>query len=104
LNRGREMPGSVTTPLYADCMLTERDQSVLDFEGSWWLYPGPKDRAIREYLGMTATRYYQILRRLAGDERALTHAPLTIRRIRRVQRRRMDGASVRADGSSDSTG
>ena len=23
-------------------MVSERDQSILDFEGSWWLYPGPK--------------------------------------------------------------
>ena len=31
-------------------MVSERDRQVLDFEGSWWLFPGPKDRAIREYL------------------------------------------------------
>ncbi len=66
-------------------MLGERDQAVLDFESSWWLYPGPKDRAIREYLGMSATRYYQVLRRLLDDPDAQRHAPLTVRRLRRVR-------------------
>ena len=66
-------------------MLSERDRGVLDFEAAWWHYPGPKDRAIREYLGMSSTRYYQILRRLAEDERALDYDPLTIRRLRRTR-------------------
>ena len=65
--------------------LTGRDRRVLDFEGSWWLYPEPKDRAIREYLGMTATRYYQILRRLVDDDQAVAYDPLTVRRLRRVR-------------------
>ncbi len=66
-------------------MLGERDQAVLDFESSWWLYPGPKDRAIREYLGMSATRYYQVLRRLLDDPAAHRYAPLTVRRLRKVR-------------------
>ena len=75
-------------------MLRERELAVLDFEGSWWLYPGPKDRAIRDYLGMSATRYYQVLRRLIDDADAERYAPLTVRRLRRVQdearRRRLE--------------
>lgn len=75
-------------------MLRQRDIAVLDFEGSWWLYPGPKDRAIRDYLGMSATRYYQVLRRLVDDPEAERHAPLTVRRLRRMQddarRRRLE--------------
>jgi hypothetical protein len=75
-------------------MLRERELAVLDFEGSWWLYPGPKDRAIRDYLGMSATRYYQVLRRLVDDPDAERHAPLTVRRLRRIQddarRRRLE--------------
>lgn len=68
-------------------MLSERDRSVLAFEASWWHYPEPKDRAIRDYLGMSATRYYQILRRLADDEDALAADPMTVRRLRRVRTR-----------------
>jgi hypothetical protein len=66
-------------------MLGERDLAVLDFESSWWLYPGPKDRAIREHLGMSANRYYQVLRRLIDDPEARRHAPLTVRRLHRLR-------------------
>lgn len=76
--------------------LSKRDMRVLEFEGSWWLYPQPKDRAIKEYLGMSATRYYQVLRRLVEDDDALSYAPLTIRRLRRVRRSRVAGLEARA--------
>jgi hypothetical protein len=68
-------------------MLTEADRAVLDFERSWWLYPGPKDRAVGEYLGISATRYYQVLRRLLDDGEAERYDPLTIHRLRRVRER-----------------
>jgi hypothetical protein len=66
-------------------MLNESDRSILEFEGSWWLYPGPKDRAIREYLGISATRYYQALRRMMDDPDAEQTAPMTVRRLRRLR-------------------
>jgi hypothetical protein len=70
-------------------MVSERDREVLDFEGSWWLFPGPKDRAIREYLDMSATRYYQAVRRLMDDEDALVYAPMTVMRLRRMRSERL---------------
>lgn len=76
-------------------MLGERDLAVLDFESSWWLYPGPKDRAIPEYLGMSSTRYYQALRRLIDDGNALSYAPLTVRRLRRMRRTRLEQLAER---------
>lgn len=60
---------------------------MLDFERAWWLYPGPKDRAVGEYLGMSATRYYQVLRRLLDEPEAERYDPLTIHRLRRVRER-----------------
>lgn len=66
-------------------MLADRDRAVLEFEASWWKYPGPKDRAIREYLDISATRYYQVLRRLLDDPAAEATDPLTVRRLRRVR-------------------
>jgi hypothetical protein len=71
-------------------MVSERDREVLDFEGSWWLFPGPKDRAIREYLDMSATRYYQAVRRLMDDENALGYAPMTVMRLRRMRSERLE--------------
>jgi len=67
-------------------MLSDRDRAVLAFEASWWQYPGPKDRAIREYLDMSATRYYQVLRRL---RRVREHA-----KAKRLARSLPDGTPV----------
>ncbi|GMQ86623.1 MAG: hypothetical protein BMS9Abin07_2209 [Acidimicrobiia bacterium] len=83
-------------------MVSKRDRQVLDFEGSWWLYPGPKDRAIREYLGMSATRYYQVLRRIMDEDGALDYDPLTILRLRRMRRQRLDQIAERV-GSAPRT-
>ena len=83
-------------------MVSKRDRQVLDFEGSWWLYPGPKDRAIREYLGMSSTRYYQALRRLIDEKGALEYDPLTVRRLKRMRRQRLDPIAERVSGVPES--
>ncbi|MDJ0923966.1 MAG: DUF3263 domain-containing protein [Acidimicrobiia bacterium] len=80
-------------------MLSQRDIKVLEFEGSWWHYPEPKDRAVREYLGMSATRYYQALRRLVDDEAAAREYPLVIRRLRRIRRERKEALARRLDST-----
>ena len=82
-------------------MVSKRDRQVLDFEGSWWLYPGPKDQAIREYLGMSATRYYQALRRLIDEDEALEYDPLTVRRLKRMRRQRLDQIAERVSGAPE---
>jgi len=76
-------------------MLTDRDMRILDFEASWWLYPSPKDRSIREYLNMSASRYYQVLRRLMDDPTAQAHAPLAVRRLRRQRSERLEQIAAR---------
>jgi len=78
-------------------MLSQRDIQVLDFESNWWHYPEPKDRAIREYLGMSSTRYYQALRRLIDDDFAVVAYPLVIRRLRHMRRERLEALARRLD-------
>jgi hypothetical protein len=78
-------------------MLSQRDANVLEFESCWWHYPEPKDLAIREYLGMSSTRYYQVLRRLVDDEVAAAEYPLVIRRLRRMRRERREALARRLD-------
>lgn len=85
-------------------MRDQRDRAILDFERSWFLYPGPKDRAVAEYLGISATRYYQVLRRLLDDPEAERYDPLTIRRLRRVRdRARLKRLEARRDGGVPGT-
>ena len=84
-------------------VLGERDSAVLDFESSWWLHPGPKDRAIRDFLGISAASYYQVLRRLLEDPEAMSHDPLTVKRLQRVRIDASRRAEERRMGGGDGT-
>ncbi|MFE7316154.1 MULTISPECIES: DUF3263 domain-containing protein [unclassified Streptomyces] len=65
--------------------LSARDEAVLAVERRSWTGPGAKERAIREQLGISPTRYYQLLNALLDDPRALEHDPVTVNRLRRVR-------------------
>ncbi|MEU8683884.1 DUF3263 domain-containing protein [Streptomyces sp. NPDC048611] len=65
--------------------LAARDEAVLAVERRSWPGPGPKERAIRERLGISPTRYYQLLNALLDDPRALAHDPVTVNRLRRIR-------------------
>ncbi|WP_336320816.1 DUF3263 domain-containing protein [Streptomyces lavendofoliae] len=76
-------PTGVTGEDGAD--LTDRDRAVLAVERRSWPGPGAKERAIREQLGLSPTRYYQLLNALLDDPRALAHDPVTVNRLRRLR-------------------
>ncbi|WP_461030629.1 DUF3263 domain-containing protein, partial [Streptomyces sparsus] len=65
--------------------LTARDRAVLAMERRGWPGPGAKERAVREQLDMSPTRYYQLLNALLDDARALAHDPVTVNRLRRLR-------------------
>ncbi|RSS45592.1 DUF3263 domain-containing protein [Streptomyces sp. WAC08241] len=68
--------------------LTEQEQALLAVERRSWPGPGAKERAVRERLGLSPTRYYQLLNALLDDPRALAHDPVTVNRLRRVREER----------------
>ncbi len=68
--------------------LSDRDRAILEFEGSWWLEPGPKEDGIRSRFGISSTRYYQLLAVLADTGDAEEYDPLVVRRVRRGRDRR----------------
>lgn len=68
--------------------LSDRDRAVLAVERQSWAGPGAKERAIRERLGISPTRYYQLLNSLLDDRRALEEDPVTVNRLRRVREAR----------------
>lgn len=80
--------------------LTEVDRAILDFERCWWSEPGPKDAAIKERFGFSATRYYRLLGELIESEEATAYDPLVVRRLRRQRdrRRRARYEGGRAEG------
>jgi hypothetical protein len=68
--------------------LSERDRAILEFEGSWWTVPGPKEAAIKSRLGLSPSRYREILSALIDSPEAEMASPLLIRRLRRERDRR----------------
>jgi hypothetical protein len=68
--------------------LSERDMRIIAFERSWWRQPGAKEQAISDVLGLSATRYYQLLNRLIDRPEALAFDPVTVKRLRRQRSRR----------------
>ncbi|WP_406483652.1 DUF3263 domain-containing protein [Streptomyces platensis] len=78
-------PGGEPRAVERAAELSARDEAVLAVERRSWPGPGPKERAIREQLGISPTRYYQLLNALLDDPRALAHDPVTVNRLRRIR-------------------
>ena len=74
--------------------LSERDMRLLTFERGTWRNAGSKEQAITETLGITATRYYQLLNELIDSPEALVFDPVLVKRLRaqRARRQRMRSA------------
>ena len=85
--------------------LGARERDILALERRGFPGPGAKERAIRERLGLSPVRYYQLLNALLDDPRALAHDPVTVNRLRRASRTRrslftVTGSWASALGSS----
>ncbi|MFE6933591.1 DUF3263 domain-containing protein [Streptomyces sp. NPDC057699] len=77
-----EGPGGSPAPL------SGQERAVLALERRSWAGPGAKERAVREELGISPVRYYQLLNALLDDRRALEADPVTVNRLRRVREAR----------------
>ena len=75
--------------------LSERDKRVLAFERRTWRSAGAKEQDISEALGMSATRYYQVLNELIDLPEALQFDPSLVKRLRAQRARR---AALRSAG------
>lgn len=81
--------------------LSKRERAILEVERSWWASPdapATKGRAIRERLGLSPARYYQLLSALIDRAEADAYDPLVVRRVRRARdarrRARYEGPSL----------
>jgi hypothetical protein len=81
--------------------LSERETEILSFERRWWRLPGAKEQAIADQLGLSATRYYQLLNELIERPEALAFDPVLVKRLRRLRARRH---RLRAAGGADGGG
>lgn len=73
--------------------LTELEMRILAFERNWWRSPGAKEREILDVLGMSPTRYYQLLNELIDSPAAAQFDPALVARLRR---RRVNRGAMRS--------
>jgi hypothetical protein len=69
-------------------MLSELDMRILAFERRGWRSPTLKEQAISDVLGLTATRYYQVLNELIDRPEALEFDPVLVKRLQAQRARR----------------
>jgi hypothetical protein len=62
---------------------------ILAIEQRTWRTPGAKVEAILGRLGMTETRYYQLLNEMIDTPEALKSAPALVNRLRERRARRL---------------
>jgi hypothetical protein len=63
----------------------DRERRILELERSWWKQAGAKEQAIRESLGLSPARYYQLLGRIIDMPEALSHDPILVKRLQRIR-------------------
>ncbi len=77
--------------------LTELQVRILHFERNWWQSPWVKEREILGSLGLSPTRYYQLLNELIDQPEAAQFDPELVARLRR---RRAARGKLRSPGEN----
>lgn len=78
--------------------LTDIEERILAFERRWWKHRGAKEQAILDELGLSVTRYYQLLvgvDAIIEKPAALIADPVTVKRLSRL---RASGRQARRAG------
>jgi hypothetical protein len=75
--------------------LSDTDVAILRFEREWWRVRAPKERAVRERLGLSGTRYHQLLNSLIDRPDALAYDPMLVGRLRRLREARRRARAAR---------
>jgi hypothetical protein len=75
--------------------LSDRDVLALQIMAKHPRSQGQRENAARELLGLTPTRFHQLINALVDSEAALQHDPLLINRLRRIRDGRTAGSARR---------
>lgn len=75
--------------------LTEQDIAVLTFERDWIAGSPGKDEAIRSRLGISSTRFYQLLREILTQRAALEFDAMLVSHLQRLREARILSRRVR---------
>ena len=80
--------------------LSERDRRILDFEQDAPRAVAEKEVAVRRELGLSATRYQQLLNSLIDRPAALAYAPMLVGRLQRLRDSRSAARAARSFGTT----
>lgn len=75
--------------------MTPQQAAILSLERRWYRTPGMKEADIREEIGVSATRYYQLLTRILDTQEALESDPILVHRLRRIRDQRVNARAHR---------
>lgn len=67
--------------------LDAQARTVLDIESRHWRHQATKEQHVRDALGLTPVRYYQVVAALIDRPEAIAHAPQVVSRLRAVRAR-----------------
>lgn len=65
--------------------MTPQQEVILQFERRWYAAQGNKEADIREQLGLSAVRYYQLLNAILDRPDALAAEPVLVKRLLRIR-------------------
>lgn len=65
--------------------LSDRDRAILDLAAQRWNYAGSLEPRVRDDLGISLTRFWQVVNRLIDSEDALAYNPVVVNRLRRIR-------------------
>lgn len=68
--------------------MTPQQEVILQFERRWYVAQGNKEADIREELGLSAVRYYQLLNAILDRPDALAAEPVLVKRLLRIRNSR----------------
>lgn len=63
--------------------MTDLEHQIMRFESRWWRLAGSKESAIQRELGLSPTRYYQLLHQLINRPDVHATYPVLVNRLRR---------------------
>lgn len=75
--------------------MTEDERTALELAAAHYRWPGARDTAIREQLGLTPTRHAQLVAALLDRPDALAEMPMAVNRLRRLRDARRSARSAR---------
>ena len=65
--------------------MTDEEKRMLELAGARWRYAGSLEQSVRDELGISLTRFWQLVGRLIDREDVLAHDPVTVNRLRRIR-------------------